>query len=465
MSDSNVVQNNLIRRTASEAARLNKPKSRLSCVRLNDISVTQLNSAINVLVFLHNGKSMPRPSCLIIVENLPVPFDRRVWQEALALAEAGWRVSVVCPKSHLYSQDEEVIDGVFIYRHPAPLEARGKFGFVFEYASALYYEARLTWKVFRLHGIDVIHACNPPDLIFLIALPFKLIGAKFVFDHHDICPELYTAKFGHRGIGYWATCLFEKLSYRFADLVITANDSFKRLCAPRNKKHFSNITVIRSFPDPDKFSFVAPDPKSPARPQLVIGYVGIIGDQDGVDSLVRAVSILRKQTCDLEYVCRIVGDGPSCDSVKALAHEENLDDIVEFTGYLRGQELLKNSSSFDIGVIPDPKNSYTDNITMNKVFEYMFLAKPVVAFRLRETMDLLGECGVFAEQETPEALAEAISGLMNNRTLRVKLGEAGYHRAHELFSWRGEAKKLVEAYESLRPREIAVGELPSTAED
>ena len=138
---------------------------------------------------------MPLPSCLIIVENLPVPFDRRVWQEALALAEAGWQVSVVCPKSHLHPQDEEVIDGIFIYRHPAPLEARGKFGFVFEYASALYYEARLTWKVFRRHGIDVIHACNPPDLIFLIAIPFKLLGTKFVFDHHDICPELYTAKF------------------------------------------------------------------------------------------------------------------------------------------------------------------------------------------------------------------------------------------------------------------------------
>ena len=264
---------------------------------------------------------MSLPSCLIIVENLPVPFDRRVWQEALALAEAGWQVSVVCPKSHLHPQHEEVIDRIFIYRHPTPLEARGKLGFVFEYASALYYETRLAWKVFRRHGIDVIHACNPPDLIFLIAIPFKLLGAKFVFDHHDICPELYTAKFGRRGMGYKVTRLFEMLSYRFADLVITANNSFKRLCAPRNGKNLGDIIVVRSFPDPDKFSLVAPDPIPSTRPRFVIGYVGIIGDQDGVDMLIRAVSILRKKHHDFEFVCRIVGDGPSCDSVKALARD------------------------------------------------------------------------------------------------------------------------------------------------
>ena len=403
---------------------------------------------------------MSTPSCLIIVENLPVPFDRRVWQEAQALAAAGWQVSVVCPRSELHPQEEEVIDGIFIYRHPAPLEARGRFSFIFEYASALYHEARLTWKVFRQRGIDVIHACNPPDLIFLIALPFKLFGTKFVFDHHDICPELYTAKFRRRGIGYWATRLFEMLSYRCADLVITANESFKRLCAPRNGKRLSDITVIRSFPDPNKFSLVAPDSATSARHRFVIGYVGIIGDQDGVETLVRAIAILHRQNLDVDFVCRIVGDGPSCESVKEIARREQLGDLVEFTGYLRGQELLKTLSTFDIGVIPDPKNPYTDNITMNKVFEYMFLAKPIVSFKLRETMDLVGECGVFADEETPESLAEAISFLIGDRTLRLKLGEAGYRRARDLFSWRSEAQKLVEAYERLKPAQPAVSGYP-----
>ena len=153
------------------------------------------------------------PSCLIIVENLPVPFDRRVWQEAKALANAGWQVSVVCPKSAMHPEEEEIIDGIFIYRHPVPLEARGRFGFVFEYAGALWHETRLAWKVFRRHGIDVIQACNPPDLIFLVALPFKLLNVKFVYDQHDICPELYIAKFQRRGLGYWANS-----SVRMAEL-------------------------------------------------------------------------------------------------------------------------------------------------------------------------------------------------------------------------------------------------------
>ena len=396
------------------------------------------------------------PSCLIIVENLPVPLDRRVWQEALALSEAGWQVSVICPRTFLYPEEEEVIDGIFIYRHPAPLEARGRFKFIFEYASALYHEARLTWKVFNRHGIDVIHACNPPDLIFLIAIPLKLLGTKFVFDQHDICPELYTAKFRARGFGYWATRLCEWLSYKTANFVITANKSFKMLCAPRNRKCLSEIAVVRSFPDTDKFSLVPQDAESPIRQKLVIGYIGIIGDQDGVDMLVRAVAVLREQYGATDIVCRIIGDGPSCASVKALAKAANLGDLVEFTGYLRGRDLLTCLSSFDIGVIPDPKNTYTDNITMNKVFEYMFLAKPIVGFRLRETMDLVGTCGIFAEEETPEALAKAIFTLMSDSVLRTKMGEAGHRRARELFSWRSESQKLIAVYDGLKPANIVV---------
>jgi glycosyltransferase involved in cell wall biosynthesis len=391
------------------------------------------------------------PSCLIIVENLPVPFDRRVWQEARALAGAGWQVSVVCPRSAMHPRVEEIIDGIFVYRHPAPLEARGRFAFFFEYASALWHETRLAWKVFGRHGIDVIQACNPPDLIFLVAIPFKLMGARFVFDQHDICPELYIAKFRRRGLGYSATRICEWLSYRCADLVITANDSFKALCSPRNRKDLDDIVVIRSFPDSVSFSLVAPDPKPPAPRRLTIGYVGVIGEQDGVETLVRAVAVLRAQYGIADFVCRIVGDGPSGASVRALAETENLSDCVEFTGYLTGQEFLKNLSSFDMGIIPDPKNSYTDNITMNKVFEYMYLGKPVVGFQLRETMDLVGPCGIFAEEETPEALAKAILVLMNDRTLRSKLGEAARDRAQRLFSWRTEAQKLIEAYDGLMP--------------
>jgi glycosyltransferase involved in cell wall biosynthesis len=393
-------------------------------------------------------------SCLIIVENLPVPFDRRVWQEAQALAGAGWQVSVVCPRSALHPEIEEVIDGIFIYRHPAPLEARGRFGFVFEYINALYHETRLAWKVFRRHGIDVVHACNPPDLIFLVALPFKLLGAKFVFDQHDICPELYIAKFSKRGVGYWIVCVCEWLSYRCADLVITANDTFRALCSPRNRKHLDDVIVVRSFPDIAKFALTTRDSQLQVHSRVTIGYVGIIGDQDGVEMLVRAIGALREQYGTSNFICRIVGDGPSSAAVKRLVEELGLADRIELTGYLSGRELLENLSSFDIGVVPDLKNCYTDNITMNKVFEYMFLAKPIVGFQLRETMDLVGPCGIFAQEETPEALAKAILTLMNDSELRSKLGEAACGRARELFSWRAEAKKLVAAYDSLRPARV-----------
>ncbi len=399
------------------------------------------------------------PSCLIIVENLPVPFDRRVWQEAKALASAGWDVSVICPKSAMHPQDEEVIDGIFIYRHPAPLEARGRAGFIFEYASALWHETCLAWKVFRRHGIDVIQVCNPPDLLFLVAMQFRLLNVKFVYDQHDLCPELYIAKFRRRGLGYWATRLCEWLSYRCADLVITANESFRALCLKRIQKRKNDTIVIRSFPDTAILSPLTLGSESPDRRKLTIGYVGIIGEQDGVEMLVRAVAVLRKQHRIDNFVCRIVGDGPSYPSVKALAQKENLLDCVEFTGYLRGREFLTNLSSFDIGVIPDPKNSYTDNITMNKVFEYMFLAKPVVGFQLRETMDLVGPCGIFADEETPEALARAILVLIEDSTLRLKLGESARARALKQFSWPAEADKLVKAYEILRP-ELSNGRVP-----
>jgi glycosyltransferase involved in cell wall biosynthesis len=396
-------------------------------------------------------QSRRQPSCLIVVENLAVPFDRRVWQEAQALASAGWQVSVICPSSALHPQAEEVLEGINIYRHPIPLEARGILGFFFEYASALYHETRLAFRVYRRHGIDVIHACNPPDLIFLVALPYKLFGAKFVFDQHDICPELYIAKFNRRGIGHAITRACEWLSYRCADLVITANESFKRLCSARNGKKPEDVVAVHSYPDFAKFTAVAAQPNTYPDPRLTIGYVGIIGSQDGVHTLVRAIDVLRNRRGTSGFRCRIVGDGPSCASVKALAQEANLLDCVEFTGFLAGKALLANLSTFDIGVIPDPKDCYTDHITMNKAFEYMFLGKPVVGFKLRETMRVVGECGIFADEETPEALADAIARLLDDSELRTRLGETARRRASVEFSWAADAQKLVDAYANLLP--------------
>ena len=232
------------------------------------------------------------------LENLPVLFDRRIPQEAQALAGAGWRVTVVCPKSAMHPQDEEVIDGILVYRHPAPWEARGPVWLRLRNMRAPFItKSRLPWRVFRRHGIDVIQACNPPDLIFLVAIPFMLLGARL---RHTISTTSARSSilqtFRRRGIGYWATRLCEWPSYRSADLVITANDSFKVLCSSRNRKRLSDVIAIRSFPDTANFSLATPERKLAVHSRLALGYVGVIGDQDGLESLVRAVALLRART-------------------------------------------------------------------------------------------------------------------------------------------------------------------------
>lgn len=387
-------------------------------------------------------------SCVIVVENLPLPFDRRVWQEANALKEAGWAVSVICPKNDKFPESYVCINDIHIYRHPLPLEASGKIGFLLEYGSALFHELRLLIKIYRKHGFDVIQACNPPDLIFLVALPFKLFGKKFVFDHHDICPELFSVKFNKKGLLHKAMLFFEKMTYLSADMVITANDTFRNLCVSRTGKDANKVVSVYSVPDHKNMHRVEPRTDLKQGKRLLVGYIGIIGNQDGVDHLVRAIAHLKYNMGVNDIRAVIIGDGPDLHSIKALAVDLKVTEDIEFAGYLSGESLMATLSAVDIGVIPDPYNEYNDKISMNKVFEYSKLGIPIVSYPLQETMRLLGDAVEVVQTNDYKGLAEAINNLRDD-TRRTEMGQKALDRAAHSFSWDTEKEKYVGVFKSL----------------
>jgi len=397
------------------------------------------------------------PSCVIIVENLPVPFDRRVWQEACALRDAGWQVSVICPKTEQYPEKFEIIDDIEIFRHPLPLEARGKLAFIAEYSVALFYEFTLLFKVLRRRGFDVIQACNPPDLIFLVALPFKLFGKSFVFDHHDVSPELFVAKYARRGFFYHLLRLAERLTFLTADLVISSNETHRELAMSRGGKKGEDVVSVYSIPDKSRIRRVAPNLELRGGARVVLGYVGIIADQDGVDHLIRCVHQLVKVHAITDIKAVVVGDGPALETVRSLAAELEIEDFVTFTGYLRGEQLLAALSTFDIGIIPDPVNEYNDKISMNKVFEYSALGIPSVSYDLRETKRLLKLAGRYADAPTPEALAKACLTLITDDNARAEAGRRAKALAEADFNWDHEAQKYVDAYSRfLKQEEVSL---------
>jgi glycosyltransferase involved in cell wall biosynthesis len=385
-------------------------------------------------------------SCVIVVENLPVPFDRRVWQEAQALTRAGWSVSVICPSNAAHPAPYEVIDGIAIYRHPLPPEGRGALAYFREYTAALFHEFRLLLKVRRERGFSIIQACNPPDLIFLAALPFKLMGTRFIYDQHDVGPELFVVKYDKKGFLYRALLFFERCSYAMADHVITANATFKDFAVGRGRKDPALVEVVYGVPDRLRIRRVEPEPGLRGDRKFIVGYIGIINEQDGVDHFVKAIAaIVERGFRDFRAV--VVGSGPALDSVRALADSLKLSDFITFTGYLSGDKLLAHISAFDIGVIPDPFNEANDVMSMNKVFEYCALGIPTACYPLKETKRLLGGAGVYATSLEPDGLAHACLGLMQDDALRARCSTEARRLSAETFVWDNEAKKFVDAYE------------------
>lgn len=385
---------------------------------------------------------------LIIVENLTIPLDRRVWQEATALRDAGYIVSIICPVGGEYRKPYELLENIHVYRHPLPFEADTKIGYLLEYSTALFWEFILSLKVLRKHGFDVIHACNPPDLIFLIGLFYKIFfRKKFIFDHHDINPELFEVKFGRKGFFHSLLLRFERMTFWSSNASIATNETFKQIAIDRGKMNPDDVYIVQSTPNLAKFKRVEPSEKLRAGKKHVIGYVGIMGSQDGVDILIESIRYLVQDKKINDLQCVIVGSGTELEKLQQMSRDYNLQNYITFTGYLSGDDLLQAYSTFDIGVIPDPENVYNDKISMNKVFEYMAMGIPFVQFDLSEGRRSAGEASLYARDNSPVDLAEQMLKLMEDPELGKKLGSEGQKRAKNL-NWNHEKIKLLAAYEN-----------------
>lgn len=394
---------------------------------------------------------------LIIVENLTVPLDRRVWQEARSLRDAGYTVSVICPKGGQYTAAYEELEGIHVFRHPLPIEADGAAGYVLEYGSALFWEFVLSVRAYAKVGFDVVQACNPPDLIFTVAGFWKYVMRKpFIFDHHDINPELYEAKFNKRGFFHRLLTVFERMTFKTADVSIATNETFKAIAVERGGMNPEDVFVVRSIPDVSRFRRVEADTQLRNGRSCLVGYVGIMGAQDGVDLLVDAMDEIVNKRGRNDVQCAIVGSGTELPRLRAMVRKSGLDDYVTFTGFLSGAPLLEALSAFDVGVIPDPKNAYNDKISMNKVFEYMCLGIPFVQFDLVEGRAMAAEAALYADDNSPVSLADRIVCLAEDEALRSRMGEAGAKRASRLLDWDRELANLLAAYDkALAPKGLS----------
>jgi glycosyltransferase involved in cell wall biosynthesis len=394
--------------------------------------------------------SMSRPKrVLILVENLPSPFDRRVWQEACSLRDAGYLVSIICPTGRGYERKFEAIDGIHIYRYKLPVEASGAAGYALEYAVALAWTFALAWRVLLTRGFDVVHACNPPDLFFLIGGFFKLFGKKFVFDHHDLNPELYEAKFGRRDFFHRLMLELECWTFRSADVSIATNESYRRIAIGRGQMPPERVFVVRSGPSLERLKILPPDERLKRGRRYLVGYVGVMGRQEGIDYLLRAARHIVFDLGRTDVHFGLVGGGTSLEEMKALARQLGVADHVTFTGRVPDGEMLAMLNTADVCVNPDIANELNDKSTMNKIMEYMALGKPIVQFDLAEGRYSAQRASVYAEKNDAVDLAAKIVELLDDPARRAEMGKYGRSRVENELEWRHEVPKLLAAYEAL----------------
>jgi len=392
------------------------------------------------------SRRLTRPAALIIVENLPVPLDRRVWQEACALRDAGYEVAVICPQSRGFTTPEETLDGIYIYRHWISEEAGGFSGFFREYGSALWGEWWLAWKVWRRHRFDIIHLCNPPDLLFLVAWPFKLLGVRIVSDVHDVWPEMFEAKFGKRGLFYWVVRASERLTCECADVVMATNDSVRNVVLTRGRRREDRVFVVRTAPQiknvdrPD-------DPALRKGRQFLVGYVGVMGDVDGVNYLIDAADhvINRRGRSDVQFLA--MGTGAEYERLVAQRDRLGLKEYVDLPGHVSNEFLFTALRTIDLGVACDPINPYNDHCTMNKVLEYMAFGKPQVMFATKEGRASAGDAAEYVTENSAIKLGDAILKLLDDPVRRQKLGRLGAERLQTELNWERSVEQLLKAYE------------------
>ena len=389
-----------------------------------------------------------KPCILILVENLPVPLDRRVWQESCALRDAGYEVVVICPQMRGFTQAEELLDGIQIYRHWISEEAGGFVGFFREYASALWGETRLAWKAWRRHKFKVIHLCNPPDLLFLVAWPFKLFGVRVIYDVHDVWPEMFEAKFGRgglRGLFYWAVRLAERFTYACADVVLATNESVRQTAIQRGGKSPDEVFVVRTSPKIAGLDRPA-DPALKKGRRFLTGYVGVMGDADGVSYLIDAAAHIIHGLGRQDVQFLLMGTGPEHARLVAQRDRLGLGEFVDLPGRVTNDFLFTTLQTIDAGVSCDPINAYNDHCTMNKVLEYMAFAKPQVMFDLKEGRASAGDAAVYVGENSAVKLAEALLKLLDDPAACHKMGRRGAERIQTQLGWERSVEQLERAY-------------------
>lgn len=421
----------------------------------------------NVTTPRHAQQQHPRaPHVLIIVQNLPVPLDRRVWLECQALIDRGYRVSVICPKGP-GDPPRQHIDGVALYKYkPAP-EAKGLLGFVWEFAYSWVRTSWLSVAVRRNRPFDIIQACNPPDTYWLLALLWRPWGVTFVFDHHDLNPELFISRFGEpsgglKALEYRGLLWLERRTFRAAHRVISTNESYKAIAVRRGDRDADDVTVVRSGPDTRQMRPIYPEHPRPTD-EITLVYLGIMGPQDGVDQVLLVVDELVHRRGRTTVTAILLGFGDCLDELKAQATRLGLDDHVRFTGRVDRSEIAEHLSAADIGLCPDLKTPLNDLSTMNKTMEYMAYGLPAVSFDLAETRVSGGDTLLYVPTGDIAAFADAIEKLIDDPALRARLGRDARERVSTLMDWRPQSEAYVGVYDELTG--FAQPELPRSAHD
>jgi glycosyltransferase involved in cell wall biosynthesis len=383
---------------------------------------------------------------LLLVENNAYPFDVRVRREAQALSGAGYQVRVIAPRG-LGQTWNECIDGVDVYRFPAPPGGSGLFGYAFEFVYATIAMLLLSMWVALRKGVDVVHAANPPDTLFVVGALFKVFGKRFVFDHHDLSPETYMSRFGYerKNAVSWVLTLLERGSYAIADVVIATNESYKRVAVSRGQKRPEQVFVVRNGP-PLSFQAVAADPVLASRAPHLIGYIGTMGPQDGVDYWLRAIKEMVVTLGRRDFLAVIIGSGDAAPALQLLAKSLEIESFVWFTGRIPEEQVLSILSTVELCVQPDPLNPLNDKSTMNKVMEYMALGKPVVAFDLVETRFSAQDAAIYVTPNIEGEFAREVVRLMDSPEERRRVGAIGRNRIANVLAWEYSVPNLLDAY-------------------
>lgn len=383
---------------------------------------------------------------LIIVENMPVPPDFRVWKEARALQQNGYAVSVLSPRGKNHRRAHEVLEGVHIYRHPIPKERRGMLGYIWEYACALFWQFIFSWWIFLTRGFRTIQGCNPPDDIFLVALPFRLFGVRYIFDHHDASPELYYSKRGKHDLGYRIQQRLEQMTYRASSVVIATNQSYRDLATTRGGKAPGDVFVVRNGPDL-AFRPVAPDPALKFGRKFLVGYVGTMSIQEGLDILIDVADYVRASgRTDVHFTC--VGRGSELPYLRDMVRQKNLEDMMDFPGRVSDEQLVRVLSTADVCVNPDRPCRMNDISTMIKIMEYMALGKPIVQFDVKEGRISAGKASLYCDKENQISdFANKILWLLDHPDERRRMGDVGRERVENALAWNYSVPHLLAAYE------------------